>query len=253
MKHILIALLLAVTGAAHAANAGMALDSFPTAKTRDASALQNGARLFVNYCLNCHSAAYVRYNRLTGLGLSEAQIKDNLLFTGDKTGATMTAAIDPRQAKEWFGVAPPDLSLIERSRASAQGSGADYLYTYLRHYYRDDTRASGWNNRLFENVGMPHALWELQGERIATYAEKPDAKDPTRTQEVFAGYSQVTPGKLSAAEYDSAVGDLVAFLHWMGEPGRRDRERLGIIVLLVLCAFTVVAWRLNAAYWKDVK
>ena len=253
MKKIFFAFLLAATGVVHAASGDMALDRFPTAKSNDASALQNGARLFVNNCLNCHSATYVRYNRLTDLGLSEAQIKDNLMFAADKVGATMTATIDLKQAKEWFGAAPPDLSLIERSRASGQGTGADYLYTYLRHYYRDDARPNGWNNRLFDNVGMPHALWELQGVRVANFAEKKDANDPTRSHKVFTGYTQTVPGQMTALEYDNAVGDLVAFLHWMGEPGRRAREQLGIIVLLLLSAFTVVAWRLNAAYWKDVK
>src|SRR5687767_11323088 len=136
-------------------------------RTNDLPALQNGAKLFVNYCLNCHSAAYMRYNRLRDLDLTEEQIKKNLLFTTDKVGEVMQTSLDPKQAKEWFGAVPPDLSVITRSRSGSGGTGADYLYTYLRTYYRDDTKPTGWNNLAFPSVGMPHALWELQGQRVA--------------------------------------------------------------------------------------
>ena len=140
-----------------AAGGGIAWDKAPD-RTNDMASLQNGAKLFVNYCLNCHSAAFMRYNRLTDIGLTEQQIKDNLLFTTDKVGDTMKANIDARQAKEWFGGLPPDLTLVARSRAGSGGTGADYRYTYLRTYYRDDTKATGWNNLAYPNVGMPHAL-----------------------------------------------------------------------------------------------
>jgi len=158
-----LASLLLATGA-QAATGGIAWDKAPN-NTNDLPSLQNGAKLFVNYCLNCHSAAYMRYNRLKDIGLTEQQIKDNLLFATDKVGETMKSSIDPKQAKDWFGANPPDLTVIARSRSGAQGSGADYLYTYLRTYYRDDTKPTGWNNLAYPGVAMPHVLWEMQGSR----------------------------------------------------------------------------------------
>ena len=244
--------LLVLAGAAQAAGGGLAWDKFPAEKLNDQAALQNGAKLFVNYCLNCHSAAYMRYNRMTEIGLTNEQIKANLLFAGDKVGATMKAAIDPRQAKEWFGAAPPDLSVIARARsAPGQGSGADYLYTYLRGYYRDDSKPSGWNNLAFPSVGMPHVLWQLQGERRPIFAK---TIEHGYTAEVFTGrWEPVKAGTLDAREYDNAAADLVAFLQWMSEPVHKTRVQLGVWVLTFLGLFTVVAWFLNAAYWKDVK
>lgn len=256
MKKFFVAVLasLAFAGGATANEGGAHWDAFPTQKMSDMAALQNGARLFVNYCLNCHGASMMRYNRLRDIGLTEAQIKANLLFTSDKVGDVMKVAIDPKQAKAWFGGNPPDLSLIARSRAGAGGSGADYLYTYLRTYYRDPSKATGWNNLAFPSVGMPHVLWELQGQRevLPPIVEK-DPHDPSKTVERFAGFKQVTPGILSPREYDEAVGDLVAYLQWMGEPVQGQRVRLGVWVLLFLGVLTLFAWRLNAAYWKDVK
>jgi ubiquinol-cytochrome c reductase cytochrome c1 subunit len=239
------------TGAAWAATGGgIKWDKAPD-QLNDNVALQNGAKLFVNYCLNCHSAAYVRYNRLKDIGLSEGQIKDNLLFTTEKVGETMKASIDPKQAKEWFGANPPDLSLITRSRsAQGQGSGADYLYTYLRSYYPDSTKLTGWNNLAFPSVGMPHVLWQLQGNRQPLYDT---TQEHGHEVKVFKGWQQVTPGTMSSVQYDQAVGDLVSFLQWAGEPGQGSRVRVGVWVLLFLSIFTVFAWRLNAAYWKNVK
>jgi len=220
-------------------------------QVNDLVSLQNGAKLFVNYCLNCHSAAYMRYNRLKDIGLSDVQIKDNLLFTTDKVGDTMKAAIDPKQAKDWFGANPPDLTVIARSRSQGgKGTGADYLYTYLRTYYRDDTKATGWNNLAFPSVGMPHVLWELQGDRKPVYET---LKEHGHETQVFKGWQQVTPGTLTPLQYDQAVGDLVNYLQWMGEPAQRSRTQIGVIVLLFLLGFTLIAWRLNAAYWKDIK
>jgi ubiquinol-cytochrome c reductase cytochrome c1 subunit len=216
----------------------------------DLSSLQNGAKLFVNYCLNCHSAAYVRYNRLRDIGLSEQQIKDNLLFSTEKVGETMKASIDPKQAKEWFGANPPDLSLIARSRSGHGGTGSDYLYTYLRTFYRDPSRPTGWNNLLFPNVGMPHVLWQLQGDREPQFEER---EVHGQKEQVFTGWKQVTPGTMTSVEYDKAVGDLVNYLQWMGEPAQNIRVRVGVWVMLFLVLFTVLTWRLNAAYWKDVK
>jgi len=245
-------LALLATGA-QANTGGIHWDKFPQEKMNDTAALQRGAKLFVNYCLNCHSAAYMRYNRLRDIGLTEQQIKDNLLFAGEKVGETMKASIDPKQAKEWFGAAPPDLTVIARSRAGDGGSGADYLYTYLRTYYRDPTKATGWNNLAFPSVAMPHVLWELQGSRRAIYEEVKDPHDAAKVVHEFKGFEQITPGKLSPLDYDNAVADLVAYLQWMGEPAQGQRVRLGVWVLLFLALFTVIAWRLNAAFWKDVK
>ena len=251
---VFAALALGASPFAHAATGGIAWDKFPTDKMNDTAALQHGAKLFVNYCLNCHSAAYMRYNRLADIGLTPEQIKASLMFTTDKIGEQMHAAIDPKQAKEWFGATPPDLTVIARSRSAAgQGSGADYLYTFLRTFYRDDSKATGWNNLAFPSVGMPHVLWDLQGARTASYAAEKDPHDATKTVQVFKGFQQAAPGTLSALEYDNAVADLVAYLQWMGEPQQAFRVRLGVWVLLFLGFITVMAWRLNASYWKDIK
>ena len=247
-----VSLALTLGGAAPALAAGgdsIAWDKAPN-KTNDFPALQEGAKLFVNHCLNCHSAAFMRYNRLQDIGLTEQQIKENLLFTTDKVGETMKANIDPKQAKEWFGGLPPDLTLIARSRAGKGGSGADYLYTYLRTYYRDPTKATGWNNLAFPNVGMPHVLWELQGEREPQFDV---IKTDGRETQVFKGWKQITPGTLTPAQYDQSIANLVGYLQWMGEPGQNTRVRIGVWVLLFLGVFTVIAWRLNAAFWKNVR
>jgi ubiquinol-cytochrome c reductase cytochrome c1 subunit len=251
MKKILLIVTMALglaTGA-QAAGDGIAWDKAPN-KTNDLVALQHGAKLFVNYCLNCHSAAFMRYNRLQDIGLSEQQIKDNLLFGDAKVGDTMKAAVDPKQAKDWFGANPPDLTLIARSRSSHAGTGADYLYTYLRTYYRDAEKPTGWNNLAFPNVGMPHALWELQGVREPVFET---IKSHGHDVKVLKDWRQVTPGSMTPQQYDEAVGDLVGFLQWMAEPAQNARVRVGVWVLLFLGLFTVIAWRLNAAYWKNVK
>ncbi|MEJ6006594.1 cytochrome c1 [Paucibacter sp. AS339] len=245
---------LSLASGAQASGGGIEWDKFPKEKMQDMAALQNGAKLFVNYCLNCHSAAFMRYNRMRDLGLTDIQIKNNLMFAAEKVGDTMKVSLDPKQAKDWFGATPPDLTVIARSRADgSKGSGADYLYTYLRSYYRDETKATGWNNLAFPSVAMPHVLWELQGQRAAKFAEETDPHDHSKTVHVFKGYEQLTPGSLDARQYDSAVADLVAYLQWMGEPAQAQRFRLGVMVLLFLLVFTVFAWRLNASYWKDVK
>jgi len=247
---LILATALGLAGAAHAASGGgIAWDKAPE-RTNDLSALQNGAKLFVNHCLNCHSAAFMRYNRLTDIGLTEQQIKDNLMFATDKVGDTMTATVNPREAKEWFGGVPPDLTLVARSRSSHSGTGADYLYTYLRTYYRDETKATGWNNLAFPNVGMPHVLWELQGERRPLFDVKQEHGHEVK---VFKGWEQVKPGSMTPAQFDEAMADLVGFLKWMAVPAQVTRVRVGVWVLLFLGLFTVVAWRLNAAFWKDIK
>lgn len=252
MKKLILSLVaaLGIVGGAHAAGGGLVhLDKAPVDVSNQAS-LQNGAKLFVNYCLGCHSAAFMRYNRLTDIGLTEQEIKDNLLFATDKVGETMVAAIDPKQAKDWFGGNPPDLTVIARSRASKEGSGADYLYTFLRTFYRDETKATGWNNLVFPSVGMPHVLWELQGERRAIIE---DGEVDGQNTQVFKGWETISQGTMGAQEYDQAVGDLVNFLQWMGEPAQNTRIRVGVGVLIFLSIFILIAWRLNAAFWKDVK
>jgi ubiquinol-cytochrome c reductase cytochrome c1 subunit len=251
MKKFFLAFIAALSFAsAHASGGeGIAWDQAPN-KTNDMAALQNGAKLFVNYCLNCHSAAFMRYNRLKDIGLTEQQIKDNLLFATDKVGDTMKSSMDPKQAKEWFGGLPPDLTVIARSRAGHGGSGADYLYTLLRTYYRDDTKPTGWNNLAYPNIGMPNPLWELQGERKPVYATE---KNHGHDMQVFKGWEVTKPGNLSPLQYDQAVGDLVSYLQWMGEPAQNTRLRVGVWVLIFLGIFCLVAWRLNVAYWRDIK
>jgi ubiquinol-cytochrome c reductase cytochrome c1 subunit len=278
------AALLAVPSAVPAAESGFPLDQFPRSKLTDQAALQNGAKLFVNYCLNCHSANLMRYNRLVDIGLTEAQIRDNLLLTAPRVGDPMRIAMAPNDAKAWFGGLPPDLSLTARSRASKAGSGPDWLYTYLRSYYRDDTRATGWNNAVFPAVGMPHVLWGMQGARGATIEDVKAVKDEktgavtgfTRTVVTFDSNGQRTekveklPGKyvhegsvikltpavggaLTQAQFDEQIADLVAFMTYMADPSANTRVRLGVWVLLFLSLFTVLAWWLNREYWKDIK
>jgi len=214
MKKLLAALAF-VPATLLAAEAGHPLDRAPI-DPRDLVSLQAGARTFVNYCLNCHGAQFMRYNRLTDLGLTEAQIKDNLMFAADKVGETMTVALSVKDGKAWWGVPPPDLSVIARSR------GADWLYTYLRTFYRDDKTPSGWNNKTFPNVAMPHALWKLEREQ-------------------------------DAVTYDRTVRDLVNFLVYLGEPAAQSRKAIGIVVLFVLALLFVLAYAMKNAYWKDVR
>jgi ubiquinol-cytochrome c reductase cytochrome c1 subunit len=255
MKKILASLLasLCLISGALAAGGTFPLDKFPKERLTDLAALQNGAKLFANYCLNCHEAAFVRYNRLKDIGLTDEQIKQNLLFATEKVGETMKVSLKPRDAKEWFGAIPPDLTLVARSRASGAGSGPDYLYTYLRTFYVDDTRPSGWNNLVFPNVGMPHVLWELQGARAAKFVEETDPHDATKKVHKFEGFEQVTPGTMTPQEFDANIADLVAYMAWMAEPQAQSRVRIGVGVIIFLLGFFFIAWRLNAAFWKDVK
>jgi len=234
MKKLLLALLSAPLLAF--ASGELHLDKAPD-HSRDYAALQNGAKIFVTYCLNCHSASYMRYNRLTDIGLTEAQIKENLMYAAEKVGEPMTIAMRRADAKAWFGAAPPDLTVIARARASEFGSGADWLYTYLRSFYRDDERPTGWNNTVFANVGMPHVLWELQGDQVMGADHK---------------LKLMTPGTVKPAEYDAMVGNLVAYLAYMGEPVAEFRKQLGVIVLIALAVIFVFAYALKREYWKDI-
>ena len=195
----------------------------------------------------------MRYNRLKDLGLSEDQIKANLLFSQDKVGDMMTTALRPADAKAWFGAVPPDLSVIARAKASSAGTGPDYLYTYLRTFYKDDTRPTGWNNLVLPNVAMPHVMWQLQGVRTVKMVEQADPHEHGKMTHVFGGFEQVTPGTMTPAEFDIATADLVGYLEWMAEPAQGTRKRLGAWVLLFMSCFALLAWRLNASFWKEVK
>jgi ubiquinol-cytochrome c reductase cytochrome c1 subunit len=248
----LLATLVLLPALVLASEGGSPLDRAPD-RNQDLSALQNGAKLFVNYCLNCHSASLVRYNRLRDIGLSEDQIRENLLFSADKVGDLMKVNMPEKDAKAWFGAAPPDLSVIVRAKASGQGSGADYVYTYLRSYYKDESRATGWNNLVYPNVAMPHVLWELQGIRKAKFVDEKDPHDESKSVHKFVGFEQIKPGKLSAVEYDSQMADLVGFMDWMAEPVKNKRHQLGVWVLLFLALLVLLTWRLNESYWKEVK
>lgn len=235
MKKLIFALLFAPL-LVFAAGDQIHLDKAPD-RTQDMAALQNGAKVFVNYCMGCHSASFMRYNRLNEIGLTDEQIKNNLIFPDAKVGDLMSIAMRPAESKQWFGANPPDLTLVARARSTADGSGADWLYTYLRGFYRDETRPTGWNNVAFASVGMPHVLWELQGEQVL--GEDGHLK-------------LVKPGTLSVEEYDKLVGDLVGFISYMGEPMAQKRQDLGVAVLIALLVLFGFAYALKREFWKDV-
>jgi len=239
MKKIILAALLCAPLLAQASSE-VKLDTVQI-NVEDKLSLQRGARTFVNYCVGCHSAGYMRYSRLEDLGLTEKQIVENLMVTGEKPVETMTAALRRNDAKEWFGVAPPDLTVIARSR------GADWLYTYLRSFYRDPSRPTGWNNTTFPSVAMPHALWDLQGEQVL---KEGAAKDHDGHAEKHLALDK--PGKLSPKEYDAAVKDLVNYMVYMGEPAQTKRKITGIYVLFFLFGLTILAYFLKKEFWKDI-
>lgn len=241
MKKLLFILLaLPVTAFA---SGGIKLDHAPV-NVQDQESLQRGARIFVNYCLNCHAAGYMRYSRMQDIGLTEAQIKENLLFAANKPGELMKVSMPPKEAKEWFGVTPPDLTVITRSR------GADWVYTYLRSFYRDDTRPTGWNNTAFDKVAMPHVLQELQGYQVPVYRTEVDHEG--KEHQVIDRLELVKTGQMTQVEYDAAMADLVNYLSWMGEPAQSQRMNIGLVVILFLSVFLVVAYYLKKEYWKDV-
>jgi ubiquinol-cytochrome c reductase cytochrome c1 subunit len=239
MRSVLL-LLLMLSPLADASEEGK-LDRAPI-DSRDAVSIQRGAAVFANYCLSCHSAEAMRYSRLEDLGLTEKQIRDNLVLTTAKVGDLMLVAMRKSDSKEWFGIAPPDLSVVARAR------GADWLYTYLRSFYRDDKTATGWNNLVFPNVAMPHALWELQGSQSLETEER---KGPEGNETSHRLVLQ-SPGKLSALEYDKLAADLVNYLVYMGEPARDTRTTVGFAVLLFLAVSFVPVYLLKREYWKDV-
>ena len=241
MKKLLLALMLVPVAAL--ASSDTNYDAAPV-NQHDKISLQRGARIFVNYCVTCHNAAYMRYNRLQDLGLTEQQIKDNLMFAvAKRVGDTMTVAMDKNDAKDWFGAPPPDLSLIARVR------GADWLYTYFRSFYRDDSTHTGWNNTVFPLVGMPHVLHELQGVQVLKAEEKTDSQGHQHQD-----YKLILekPGTLTPQEYDMLIADLVNYLVYMAEPARNFRVQLGMFVLIFLGILFVLTYALKKEFWKDI-
>jgi ubiquinol-cytochrome c reductase cytochrome c1 subunit len=243
-KLLVLALALAPV-ATFAAGGEAALDHANVDITNRAS-LQRGAANFVNYCLGCHSAKYVRYNRMAAdLGISEQQLADNLMFTGERPHDTMRIAMNADQAKQWFGVMPPDLSLIARSR------GTDYVYTFLKSFYADPSRPTGVNNLVLPGTAMPHVLWQLQGMQEAVWEAEMDKQG--NAQRHFKEFRQGAPGALTPEEYDVFVRDTVNFLDYIAEPAQLKRRSLGFPVIAFLAFFTLLAWLLKKEYWKDVK
>jgi ubiquinol-cytochrome c reductase cytochrome c1 subunit len=246
MKKLIVGLLLSWLPIAGFASGGeVHLDSAKI-NLADSAALQRGAKLFVNYCAGCHSLKYFRYEGMKAFGLTDEQIRGNLMPAGGKLGDLITTAMSEEQAAKWFGAAPPDLTLEARLKEG----GADWIYTYLRSFYLDSTRPLGVNNRIFPNVGMPHALWELQGWQQARFKEEKDAEG--HTHKVFDGLERVSAGKLTPAQYDAAARDLATFLDYVSEPMQQERKHLGVYVLLFLAIFFVLAYRLKKEYWQDV-
>jgi ubiquinol-cytochrome c reductase cytochrome c1 subunit len=261
VRWIAVILLVAAGGAFAAESGGLRLEPAPIHRL-DNESLQRGARDFVNYCLSCHSAQYMRYNRLADLGLTEQQIKDNLMFASDRVGSTMTVAMSKADATAWFGAAPPDLSVEARVR------GANWLYSYLSGFYRDEKAPTGWNNLVLPNVAMPHVLWALQGVNKLVETEYEDrekaeaaaiaAKSLAQTEQrpdgkyVVKTLVQETPGALTAVEYQGFVADLVNFLDYMAEPARNERINAGIGVMIFLGVLFAFAYALKRNYWKDV-
>jgi len=205
------------------------------------NSIQRGAKMFVNYCMGCHSAKYVRYQQLKKVGLSDSSILENLMFADAKLGDQMTIAMSPEDGAEWFGAPPPDLTLVARIR------GADWVYSYLKSFYVDESRPLGFNNRVFPNVGMPHVMWELQGEQKAVYKEAQGDAAPE-----IDHLELVKPGTMTTQEYDAAARDLATFMVYIAEPVQLERQRLGVWVILFLLVFTVLAYFMKKEYWKDI-
>lgn len=239
MKKITIALLILCMApfGVLAGESGMPLDRAPIDTTDNAS-LKRGAETFVNYCLTCHGASYMRYNRHRDIGYTNEEILSKLVLTGQKVGDLMQSAMRKKEGEEWFGVVPPDLSVIARAR------GADWLYTYLRAFYRDDATHTGWNNLVFDRVAMPHVLYELQGEQRLVVKTSDKGEEKSLTLE--------KAGQLSATEYDKFVGDLVNYLVYLGEPHANARKQLGIEVMIFLLGMLVLSYALKKEYWKDI-
>jgi ubiquinol-cytochrome c reductase cytochrome c1 subunit len=258
------------------------LDRWPADRANDLAALQNGAHTFVNYCLNCHGANLMRWNRLHDIGLDDQHIKADLIFGNQRVTDMMTVSMNPRDAKEWFGKAPPDLSVIVRGRNTVEHPGPDYLYTLLRGFYRDRSTQTGWNNVVYPNIAMPNIFWERQGPREATLTRTEyqavaagQAKPRQRLVQTVSlfdadgnvsasrteldqggpgfgyGFKAVDPA--AAAAVDAQVADLVAYLNWMSEPTANTRRRIGVLAIAFLVVFIGVGYWLNSIFWRDIK
>lgn len=247
---IIAGLLLPVMGFAAGGGATFPNDDI-TIDWDDKAAMQRGARTFVNYCMACHAASYSRYDRVgADLEIGDAQVLESLVFTTDKDGgktkigALMTNNMTAEYGSDAFGTPPPDLSLIARSR------GVDWLYNYLRGFYVDESRPFGMNNAVFDKVGMPHVLAELQGYQVPKMATKVDSDG--EKHEVIVGFDIVKPGSLSKSEYDQTIHDLVGFLDYLSEPYRQTRHNVGTGVLIFLFIFLILAYFLKKEFWKDI-
>jgi len=241
----IVATLVALPGVSFAAGGAQNLEKAKNDIHNQAS-LQRGAKNFVNYCLGCHTAKYVRYNRVAAdIGLTEQQMVDNLLFSGESPHSTMLNGMDPAEAKQWFGVMPPDLSLIARSK------GTDYVYTFLKSFYADPAKGTGVNNLALPGTAMPHVLWELQGTQEAVWEGHTDPQG--NVQKHFKEFTLANPGKLTPEQYDEFVRDTVNFLDYIGEPVQAKRQSMGFVVIAFLVFFTLLAYALKKEYWKDVK
>lgn len=247
LKAIAAVLVLApalVAGGALAAETGYTMRS-ANVDLGDRASLQSGAKYFMNYCLSCHSANYMRYKRMArDLGLTDQEVEQNLMFASDKIGSTMTVALQPEQGKKWFGAPPPDLSVRARAR------GADWIYNYLLTFYLDPSRPWGVNNVVFPNTAMPDVVWHLQGLQKADFktVKNADGQD----QQVLEKLEITQPGTLNPAQYRRAVRDITAFLVYVGEPAKLVRYGIGGWVLLFLALFFVLSYVLYKEYWKDV-
>lgn len=240
----LLVVLAAIPAAASASEQGYPLAE-ANVDVSNLASLQRGARNFVNYCQGCHSAKYMRYSQLAAdLALTEEDVQANLMFTGTRIYDTMDSVMPAEKARQWFGNAPPDLSLIVRSR------GADYVYTFLRSFYADPARPSGVNNAVLPGTAMPHVLAPLQGVQNGRH-EKKKAEDGTETDHLVL--EPGLPGDMPAATFDSFVRDTVTFLEYVGEPHKATRLSLGVWVVLFLLMFAAFCWFLYKEYWKDVK
>lgn len=256
-----------VAGLAFASSGGPQLDKAP-ADRLDGASLQRGAQAFINNCLSCHTASFMRYGRLTDIGFTEQQIREGFVPPGGKIGDTMGNAMSKTEAKAWFGAVPPDLSVIARAR------GKDWLYGYLRGFYVDEAKPTGWNNLVFKDVGMPHVLWQLSGKSKLVETEYASHEEAAGAQAKAKGLSEIVEhretkdgkesvkfvlraiepgqGAMAPDQYNAYAADLVNFLDYMAEPAKNKRIALGYVVLAFLAVLFVFAYRLKKEYWKDV-